>query len=102
MRQSPLLKFESTAFSVAPGEDDATNPGIFGKALAQWLSQQLHSQGSTPGEIIPEDFGWCVPLQSNSHKLYFACSSAEAQGRWQLFVFADAGLMSRLFGTDKS
>ena len=73
MRQSPLLQFESTAFVDAPGTDEETNPGIFGKALADWLSRQLEAQGSKPGDVIAEDFGWCVPLESNPHKLYVAC-----------------------------
>jgi hypothetical protein len=30
MRMSPLLEFESTQFPVEPGEDEATNPGIYG------------------------------------------------------------------------
>jgi hypothetical protein len=35
MKQTPLLAFESSAFAVIPGEDHETNPGIYGKALAQ-------------------------------------------------------------------
>ena len=60
MRQSPLLEFESSAFEVAPGEDEETNPGIFGKALAAWLAEQLSSAGYTTREIIAEDFGWAI------------------------------------------
>lgn len=53
--------------------------------------------------VIPEDFGWCVPLESKPHKLLVACSSnPEAANRWQVFVFAEGGLMSRLFGKDTS
>ena len=100
MNQSPLLQFESEAFADPPGADAETNPGIFGKSLANWLSQQLKAQGSTPGEVIAEDFGWCVPLPQN---LYVACSSGEeAPNQWQVFVFAEAGFLSRLFGKDQS
>jgi len=103
MKQSPLLAFESTAFVDSPGTDERTNPCIFGQSLALWLSQQLLSRGFGSGEIIPEDFGWCVPLASNPHKLYVACSSVqEAANHWQVFVFAEGGLTSRLLGKDKS
>ena len=43
MKQSPLLEFESSAFAVMPGEDEETNPGIYGKALAQWLADRLRA-----------------------------------------------------------
>jgi hypothetical protein len=55
MKKSPILAFESSAFLPVPGEDEATNPGIFGKALAQWLGTQLHLSGVAAGEIVPED-----------------------------------------------
>jgi hypothetical protein len=69
VKQSPLLTFESPAFAVAPGEDEETNPGIFGKALAQWLAGQLRDAGFATGEVIAEDFGWCVPVESKPHAL---------------------------------
>ena len=64
MKQSPLLTFESSAFAVTPGEDEETNPGIFGKALAQWLAEQLRVAGFATGAVMAEDFGWCVPVES--------------------------------------
>jgi hypothetical protein len=64
MRKSPILVFESSAFVSVPGEDEATNPGIFGKALAQWLGTQLHLSGVAANEVIPEDFGWVIPVKS--------------------------------------
>ena len=102
MKQSPLLLFESAAFSVSPGEDAVTNPGIFGRALAQWLHDQLHSRGLSTREVIPEDFGWCVPIEAKPHALYVVCANSE-QGtdRWQVFAFAERGLLARLIGKDR-
>lgn len=103
MRQSPLLEFESSAFVVEPGEDADTNPGIYGKALARWLTEQLRAQGVPAGDSIAEDFGWCVPIASRPHRLYVACANADDRtDLWRVFAFAEGGLMSRLFGTDKS
>lgn len=31
MKQSPILTFRSSAFPPEEGEDEATNPGIFGR-----------------------------------------------------------------------
>ena len=62
MKQSALLEFESTSFAIEPGEDELTNPGVFGKALATWLAEQLRTAGSLTGEVNAEDFGWCIPV----------------------------------------
>jgi hypothetical protein len=103
MKQSPLLEFESSAFAVIPGEDKDTNPGIYGKALAQWLAEQLRGAGFAPGPVIAEDFGWCVPVESEPHSLYVAwASTGEQSGQWRVFAFAEGGLMARLLGKDKS
>lgn len=103
MKQTPLLAFESSAFVIAPGEDDATNPGIYGKALAGWLSEQLRIAGFSPRAVIAEDFGWCVPLESTSHSVYVACASMpDRSGTWRVFAFAERGLVPRLLTPDKS
>jgi len=103
MKRSPLLEFESSAFAVIPGEDEETNPGIFGKALAQWLAEQLRAAGYPAGDVIAEDFGWCVPVESKPHSLYVACASTgERPNQWGVFAFAEGGAMARFLGSDKS
>jgi len=99
---SPLLEFESSAFPIMPGEDEETNPGIYGKALAQWLSTQLRASGFPTGDAFAEDFGWCVPVKSKSHRLYVACASSDESGnQWKVFAFAEGGVFARLMGKDK-
>ena len=103
MKQSPLLEFESSAFPVIPGEDEETNPGIYGKALAQWLAEHLRAAGFPAGNVIAEDFGWCVPVESQPHSLYVACASTgEKADQWRVFAFAEGGAMARLLGKDRS
>jgi hypothetical protein len=103
MKQSAPLEFESTAFAVLPGEDEQTNPGVYGKALAQWLAEQLRARGFPSGDIIAEDFGWCVPVESKPHHLYVACGSVEGEpNHWRVFAFVEGGLLSRVLGHDKS
>jgi hypothetical protein len=103
MKQSPLLEFESSAFAIAPGEDTETNPGIHGRALAQWLAEKLRAAGIRAGAVIPEDFGWCIPIESKPHSLYVACASAGGKrGQWRVFAFAEGGVMARLLGKDRS
>jgi hypothetical protein len=101
MKQSPLLDFESSVFAVIAGEDEHTNPSVYGKALAQWLAEQLSAQGLPTDEVIAEDFGWCVPVDSKPYRLYVVCARAgETQEDWRVFAFVEGGLMSRLFGKD--
>jgi hypothetical protein len=103
MKQSALLEFESSAFAIISGEDEHTNPGIYGKSLAQWLAEQLRARGISAGDVIAEDFGWCVPVESKPHNLYVACASAEEEpNHWRVFAFAEGGTLARLFGKDKS
>jgi hypothetical protein len=103
MKQSPLLVFECSAFAIVPGEDEQTNPGIYGKSLASWLAEQLRSAGFSAGAIIAEDFGWCIPIDSQPHSLYVVCAgTGESEDQWRVFAFAEGGWIARLRGKDRS
>lgn len=103
MPQAPILSFESSAFPVIEGEDEETNPGIFGRSLAEWLSSQLKQRGMETSAVVPEDFGWCVPVTGQPGKLYVACSSADEKGAaWQVFAFSEGNLLGRVLGNSKS
>ena len=97
MIQSRILAFKSLAFPIDPGEDEATNPGVFGKTLANWLNDALQERGIPAGEIIPEDFGWCIRIGAKSDKLYLACAGSPDAG-WQVYAFKDRGLLAGIFG----
>ena len=80
-----MLSFESSAFPVAKGEDEETNPGIFGRSLAEWISSQLTQRGIATAGVIAEDFAWCVSVPTPPYKLYVACASAdEKETSWQV------------------
>jgi hypothetical protein len=98
MQQSPLLTFTSSAFPIAPGEDEQTNPGIYGKALAQWLSEQLNARGITAGEGFAEDFGWCVGVRSGEQGVHVVCTNGETSDRWQVFCFVERGFFAKILG----
>jgi hypothetical protein len=103
MKQTPLLEFESPAFAVIPGEHKNTNPKIYGKALAQWLAEQLRAVGFSVGKVFAEDFGWCVPVESKPHSFYVVCASTgEKPDQWRVFAFVEGGVMTWLLGRDKS
>ncbi|PFH11237.1 hypothetical protein BCF11_3681 [Collimonas sp. PA-H2] len=99
MKQSALLEFESSAFSREAGEDALTNPGVFGKALASWLATELSRQDFFPGDVFPEDFGWCFSVGSKPYALYVACASIpDESDKWQVFVFSESWFIRRLLG----
>ena len=97
MKQTPLLAFESSAFPIEPGEDERTNPGVFGKALAIWLSTELKLRGVPTRAVLAEDFGWCIEVDQRPHRLYVACANTPSSTtRWQVHAFADVGWLARL------
>ena len=97
MDSSPHLIFKSDAFTPIPGEDEETNPGIFGKALVEWLAQTLTARGYTIDRTLPEDFGRLIQVKEPSCRLYVAASSTdETATEWRVFSFAEAGLLVRL------
>jgi hypothetical protein len=101
MKDTPMLLFESSSFPIVPGEDEETNPGIYGKALAEWLTGQVRSAGYSPGAIIAEDFGWCIPIASEGCSVYVVCASTdETASEWRVFAFGERGLIARLSSRD--
>ena len=98
MQQSPILTFSSSAFAITPGEDAETNPGIYGKALAEWLSKQLGARGIAGGEAFAEDFGWCVGVKSGEKGVHVVCASGETPDTWQVFCFTERGFFEKLRG----
>lgn len=98
---SQMLTFESAAFPVAEGEDAETNPGIFGKALAEWLSKRLGDRGVITREPFAEDWGWCVEVANQKHPTGLACSSEDHEKTaWRVFAFVDLGLFGHFSGKD--
>ena len=71
--------FKSDLFAIAKGEDDETNPGCYGKSLADWLSNKLTEKEYTT-EIIPEDWGWCVMCSRENMWLWVGCGTRIIEG----------------------
>ena len=71
----PNHVIRTAEFSIQPGEDSETNPGVFGRALADYLAAQLRSRGVGVEEVIPEDFGYCIMLKRKPLRLWIACAN---------------------------
>lgn len=68
--------FRSAQFKIQAKEDEFTNPGRFGKSLAEWLSAEFSALGYET-EVIPEDWGWCVMCIRNEFLLWIGCGCVQ-------------------------
>jgi hypothetical protein len=68
--------FKSNQFTLQKGEEDQTNPGCFGKSLAEWLAIEFSKIGYKT-KIIPEDWGWCVMCERGEFLLWIGCASMD-------------------------
>ena len=73
MESAPSFWFTSTRFNVEPGEDEETNPRMYGRQLARWLREKFVSLGYPAEEVIAEDWGWCVMCQREPYRLWVGC-----------------------------
>ncbi len=71
------VEFRSSAFPPYDGEDSETNPGIFGKRLAEFIFTGLKENGFSPLEPLGEDWGWLVEIKNDSFKLSVGCGNYE-------------------------
>jgi hypothetical protein len=70
--------FCSPLFPVIPGEDQETNPLIFGQNLANWLKHEFIKLGYLCAEVIAEDSHWCVMLQRQPFFVWIGCNAVPA------------------------
>ena len=91
------LTFESSRFPPEPGEDEETNPGIYGKALVAWLSDRLVHRGYRVKRTVAEDFGRLIQLEHPQFQLYVACASTDdTANEWVVHSFAEFGWLASL------
>lgn len=67
------VQFRSDKFPSYDGEEEQINPGLWGKRLADYLGQKLNSLGIETKKIIPEDWGWRIPIENNRFPLFVGC-----------------------------
>lgn len=103
MSKQARVSFHSTAFPVAPDEDEETNPGLYGHALAQWLAERLRAGGRAIGEVYAEDYGWVFDVEDPRHRVHVACMNDDGSvERWLILMSCGAGFFARVMGKDQS
>ena len=98
----PMIKtqvsFRSDKFPPYPGEEEQINPGLWGKRLAEYLSQKLAEQGIQTQEIVAEDWGWYIPISNHDFRLGLCCGHQHGDDD-EFICFTDPGtpIIKRLF-----
>lgn len=67
------VTFRSDKFPPYDGEQEQINPGLWGKRLAEFFVEKLKVKGIETEEIIPEDWGWYIPIKNNGFRLAICC-----------------------------
>jgi hypothetical protein len=92
------VTFETDFFKPAPGEEERTNPGRFGHALALWLQAQLEARGMQTEEVIAEDFGWVVMISRKPFLLWLGCGNTDGSiTERSVFPVVEVPFYKRLF-----
>ena len=68
-----FVEFRSKKFPPYSGEEEEINPGLWGKRLAEYFVERLPAHGIEPEDIIPEDWGWLVPIRSDGARHALCC-----------------------------
>jgi hypothetical protein len=98
MQSTRQIHARSSRFAIEPGEDDEINPGIFGRAFAQWLATQLPALGWRVKGCIAEDFGRLVEVEDSKFRLFVACANGQdGEDSWQAYTFAEGGGLLGIF-----
>jgi len=98
MSMNPQVTFQTDFFKPITGEEEETNPGRYGKALAQWLVERLKERGVTVEAVIPEDFGWVVMVHRKPFMLWLGCGNTDGSTtEWSVFPVAETSTLQRLF-----
>jgi len=69
--------FRSDKFPPYEGEEELINPDLWGQRLGEYLKQRLSVEGVETGELIPEDWGWCLPVKNDTFRLWIGCGHAQ-------------------------
>ena len=71
------VEFRSDLFPPYEDEEEQINPGRYGKRVAEFIVNGLKESEFNPEELIPEDWGWVVPIENQEFNLWIGCGNYE-------------------------
>jgi hypothetical protein len=92
------VEFRSTKFPPYEGEEEQINPGLWGKRLAEYLVEKLAERGIGTNEMVAEDWGWYVPVQSEGFRLALCCGHQDGDNdEFLCFTDPSSPVVKKLF-----
>ena len=92
------VTFRSDKFPPYDGEQEQINPGLWGKRLAEYFVEKLKGTGIETDEIIPEDWGWYVPIKNEGFRLAICCGHQNGDDdEFLCFTDPDKPVIKKLF-----
>ena len=92
------VTFRSTKFPPYEGEEEQINPGLWGKRLAEYFVEKLKAMGIETHEIIPEDWGWYIPIKNEGFRLAICCGHQNGDDdEFLCFTDPDKPVIKKLF-----
>lgn len=73
------VEFRSSKFPPYEAEQEEINPGLWGKRLPEYLVLKLSEKGISTNEIIPEDWGWYIPVKNDGFSLALCADTNTAR-----------------------
>jgi trehalose-6-phosphatase len=67
------VEFRSSQFPPYEGEEEEINPGLWGKRLAEYLTQKLAERGIETEDFAVEDWGVYLPVKNEGFRLALCC-----------------------------
>ncbi len=93
-----FVEFRSKKFPPYDGEEEQINPGLWGKRLAEYLVEKLAARGIKTLEIIPEDWGWYIPIENEGFRLAVCCGHQDGEAdEFLCFTDPDKPVVKKLF-----
>lgn len=78
------IRIRSSLFAAYPNEEDETNPGRFGKKLAEFIKQNLEENDIQVADIYPTDYAYELRLDQFKFSVYVI--SGNVDGETDLFI----------------
>jgi len=92
------VTFRSNKFPPYDGEQEQINPGLWGRRLAEFFVEQLKETEFETETIIPEDWGWYVPIRNDGFRLGICCGHQNGEDdEFLCFTEPDKPIIRKLF-----
>ena len=92
------VEFRSDKFPPYEGEEEEINPDLWGKRLGEYLKEKLQPEGIIVEDLIPEDWGWCLPIKNEAFSMWIGCGHyQEYPNGYLCFVEPSKPFIRKLF-----